>query len=98
VVVVVSRGSTSCGRGYNPVGGFRGWGVPLRDHTKRHLIRGWGGSMNGAYLTKQQSKGGGYTGLNQPHVPSKVTYTGALLPEQSLSTGDREMGVIVRHY
>jgi len=27
--------------------------------------------MNEAYLTKQQSQGGRYTGLNQPHVPSK---------------------------
>jgi hypothetical protein len=34
--------STYCGRGYHPVGGFRGWGVPFRDHIKRHPICGWG--------------------------------------------------------
>lgn len=33
--------STYYGRGYHPMGGFRGWGVPFRDHIKRHPIWGW---------------------------------------------------------
>jgi hypothetical protein len=35
VVVGSTQWSTCCGRGYYPYGGFRGWGVPFSDHTKR---------------------------------------------------------------